>query len=116
MKYTKSVEVEVTDNELWEGTFGTSGEQWKWWTEVTFLGEADWDKIGQVRLSIDCEGTKATKVVGIEDVRAAFQKVLSEGRDVDPCTGRFGTSPTDWDACESDLVLQTMVLGSVVFG
>ncbi len=104
--------------ELWCATFGTSGEEYSWWHEVTFL-EGDWDEPGVVRLGIedpDQPRNTIKKIVTYDDVEAAALKAMSTS--VDACTG-LGISISadmDWDACVSDCVLQIAVLGEVVYG
>lgn len=109
----------MSKQEIWENAFGTSGETFSWWREVTFL-EGDWDVIGRVRLGIEDpedESRTVTKTVGISVVMAAAR--LAAETCVDACTGRkisVHGEDLDWDACVSDCVLQIAVLGEVVYG
>lgn len=104
--------------ELWINTFGTNGESFEWWTRVRFES-GDWDTIGVVTLTItdpDDEDKAITKTVNYADIEAAALKVMTTS--VDACTGQAITigMDMDWDACVSDCVLQTAVLGEVVYG
>jgi hypothetical protein len=105
---------------IWENTFGTSGESFSWWREVTFLDDADWNKPGRVRLGIehpDDASKTGVKTLGIDEIVAAAIKASETC--VDPCTGSkidVNGDDIDWDACVSDCVLQIAVLGEVVYG
>ena len=118
--FTQTVAVKVDPQALWENTFGTAGESFPWWREVTFL-EGDWDTIGRVRLGIedpDDETKTITREVGIDDLYEAVQVVLRLGLR-DACTGTrisVDFESDDWDACVSDVILQTLVLREVVYG
>ena len=106
--------------EVWQNTFGTGGESFHWWRQVRFI-EGDWDVIGRVELVIDDPNDedgngRVSKVVGIDEVLAAALAVTASS--VDACTGKpivLGAE-LDWDACVSDCVMQTAVLGEVVYG
>lgn len=110
----------MNTQEIWENAFGTSGESWSWWREVTFLDGADWDKPGRVRLGIEDpndESKTRVKTIGITELKAAAVKAASTC--VDACTGSkiaVHGEDLDWDACVSDCVLQIAVLGEVVYG
>lgn len=115
----KSGTMSVEPTELWCNVFGTAGESMPWWQAVEFV-EGDWDTVGRVRLEIDNPddefGVPVTGTYGLEDVIEAVQKVIDTC--VDACTGQpieVGDD-MDWDACVSDCVLQTLVLGEVVYG
>ena len=111
----------LPDDLLWETVFGTDGDSWSWWVGCEFL-DGDWHTVGRVRLEIrhpDNPHDSIERVVTITDVRAAIDKIALEGKHGDVCTGKFPVGPdmdSEWDACVSDLVLQTMVLGEVVYG
>lgn len=104
--------------ELWINTFGTAYEVHGWWRNEHFI-EGSWDTIGVVKLTIeDPDEPEAviTKTLTYDDVEAAALKVMTTS--VDACTGQPITigADMDWDACVSDCVLQTAVLGEVVYG
>ena len=112
----------LPDELLWDAVFGTNGESWPWWVSRTFLDGDDWSVIGRVRLEIehpDNPHDSIEKIVTMADVREAIDTLAREGKHHDVCTGKFPIGPemdAEWDACVSDLVLQTMVLGEVVYG
>ncbi len=108
-------EIEIDDDdELWSNVFGTAGESWSWWRGVAFRDGATWESAsgGHVVLRIedpDDEGKVVEKHVGIDDVRYAVQWYVGQGYEkICPLD--------DLDASMSDLILQFMVFGEVVYG
>jgi hypothetical protein len=102
----------VKKQELWESVFGSAFESFgTHWHEVEYLGDADWDNIGQVRLVAIDEVTllKTEKVIGIQELAEALpkanEKVYMDLFDFD-----------EYDAVCGDAVLQVAVLGEVVYG
>ena len=114
-KITKTVS--VSDDALWEGTFGTAGESWEWWAGIEFDEGSGWDKPGGATLiAIDPDYPELRpqrKHVTVNDVRRAFRIVLE--RDQLP-SAYDPLDPEQWDAIASDLILQTMMYGGVIFG
>lgn len=104
---------------IWESTFGSAGDTFSWWREVTFES-GDWDVIGRVTLGVEDpedEEKTVTKTVGIVEVMRAAR--IAAETCVDACTGRpiaIRGEDIDWDACVADCVLQIAVLGEVVYG
>ena len=107
-----TIAVEVNKQELWDAVFGSAFESFgTHWHAVEYLGETDWDKIGQVKLVAIDEVTllKTEKIVGIEELAKALpianEQVSMDLFDFD-----------DYDAICGDAVLQVAVLGEVVYG
>lgn len=112
-KVTVRIGIEKDADELWSMIFGSAGESWEWWQNVDFI-EGDWDKAGRVFLAAanpddptDCyaEGT-----FDITDVVKALEE-LADHRGVMECLAN-----EDFDSIYSDVVMQQMLYGEVVFG
>jgi hypothetical protein len=102
----------VKKQELWESVFGSAFESFgTHWHEVEYLGDADWDVIGQVKLTAIDEVSllKTEKVVGIQELANALP-IANEQVSMD----LFDFE--DYDAICGDAVLQVAVLGEVVYG
>jgi hypothetical protein len=102
----------IKKQELWEAVFGSAFESFgTHWHEVEYLGDADWDKIGQVRLVVIDEVSllKTEKVIGIEELAEALPKANEE-----VYMDLFDFD--EYDAVCGDAVLQMAVLGEVVYG
>jgi len=110
----------VDPEELWFATFGSGFESWHWWLRVEFLDGSDWDKPGRCGLAImnpDDEDDAVTYIVDMDRLLWAVEKTLTTS--VDACTGapiRVILGEVDFDACVGDCILQTAVLGEVVYG
>jgi hypothetical protein len=104
------------NQELWASVFGSAPEHWGW-TEIEFL-EGDWDTPGRAKVTFvdpdDPEDVVGTAELTMDDIWAALDKTI-ELRLVDVCTGRPIHETCEWDACNSDTVLQIAVLGEVTF-
>ena len=103
---------------FWQNTFGTGGEAHPWWRHIIHI-TGSWMEIGTVQLGIadpDDESKTITRVVGWDQIQEAVFETMSTS--VDACTGwPIAIGPDmDWDSCVSDCVLQTAVLGKVVYG
>jgi hypothetical protein len=112
MTNTIMLQLEVDKQELWQTVFGSAFETFgNHWHEIEYLGDADWDIIGQVRLvAIDEDSLEKTeKVIGIEELAKAVVKankeVYMDLLDFD-----------NYDAVAGDAVLQVAVLGEVIYG
>jgi hypothetical protein len=114
LKTEETITIPLTHikQELWEAVFGSAFESFgNHWHEIEYLGNTDWDVIGQVRLvAIDeISLLKTEKIVGIEELAKALpianQQVSMDLFDFD-----------DYDAICGDAVLQVAVLGEVVYG
>lgn len=106
--------------EMWSAVFGSAGDSFSWWNRVSFMGDADWDKPGEVWLGIeDPEDptmlSTVEKKVTLKDVAHAVALCEVNKLAVDPCTGRLDLSFEQWDACIADAVMQILVLGEVVY-
>lgn len=114
------IEMDFTDEEVWETVFGSSPEMFgtNWWVSYDFLEGSDWDKAGAVRITLldpeDLEETgekTVTKVLYPSDLVEALQKVVASGN-------RY----TNWldleayDSVAGDVIIQTAVYGEIVFG
>lgn len=115
------VTITITDTqvkEIWVNAFGTSGESMPWWRNIRFL-EGSWDTPGVAEVTIQDPLNDDSEIMAIVTPRtlvaAAFEASTTS---VDACTGDpinvLGS--LDWDSCVSDCVLQTAVLGDVVYG
>lgn len=111
-KPTVQLVMEYDAQEFWSAIFGGAWETHEWWRKVRYLGDADWNTIGRVQLSIDNpdDYSKAlTKTIGIEDLAKAWSKAITD-RNCDACTGR-PLNVENVDSCVSDLILQIAVMG-----
>ena len=102
----------IKKQELWEAVFGSAfGSFGTHWHEVEYLGDADWENIGQVKLVVIDEVTllKTEKVIGIEELAEALPKANEE-----VYMDLFDFD--EYDAVCGDAVLQMAVLGEVVYG
>lgn len=109
---------EQSRQELWSNVFGSEGESWSWWLAMRYSKGADWDKIGEVTLTVENpdepEGlgvNPITKTLTISDVAAAYAKAIAGGYKIIPINPEDGL-----DAMSADVVLQYAVLGDVVYG
>jgi hypothetical protein len=102
----------IKKQELWEAVFGSAFESFgTHWHEVEYIGDADWENIGQVKLVVIDEVTllKTEKVIGIEELAEALPKANEE-----VYMDLFDFD--EYDAVCGDAVLQVAVLGEVVYG
>jgi hypothetical protein len=107
------IEFEVDEKELWSTVFGSSPFSFgrgEWFPEAEFLGDADWETVGQIKvLGIDDDENKVEKVLGIEDLAKALpianQQVGMDLFDFDK-----------YDCICSDAVLQVAMFGKVIYG
>ncbi len=112
MSETITIPLEINKQELWESVFGSAFESFgTHWHKIKYLGDTDWDVIGQVKLVAIDEVTllKTEKIVGIEELAQALpianKQVSMDLFDFD-----------NYDAVCGDAVLQVAVLGEVVYG
>jgi hypothetical protein len=109
--------VEVDAEDFWSHVLGSAWESWSWWQRVEYSAGADWDKVGEVTVTIDDpeadwdEETDSqpvlTKTLTLEDLAASYAKCLAEG---------YKFNLDDLDACDGDVVMQMAVLGEVTYG
>lgn len=118
--FTHTINVEVEEQELWEACFGTGVETYPWWKKIAFLDGCTWDRPGLVRLGIEDPNDPnnvITKEVGSNDIVKTLEKMISAGVRVwgDPIP--LGPDmASQWDADTADAVLQTLMLGVIVYG
>lgn len=112
---TVKVSREMDRDELWSNVFGTAGESWSWWRGIAYRDGATWESPGEsghVILRVedpDNDGKVIEKRVGIDDVVCAAEWYVRSGYEK--------LAPLDdLDASASDVILQLMVFGEVVYG
>lgn len=101
----------MDETEFWSNLLGSTEFIYEWWYSVTYLGDADWDKPGEVQLVIENpegEGNIA-KLLTIADLVTAYNAVAS-----DPNLPNIDIE--DMDENSVDLVLQYAMLGDIVYG
>ena len=105
------IEFEVDEKELWSTIFGASpfsfGDHF---TEAEYLGEADWENVGQIEVTgEDEDGSMVTNILGVEDLAKALpianQQVYMDLFDFDK-----------YDSICADAVLQVAMFGKVIYG
>jgi hypothetical protein len=112
---TVKIEQDVEAADFWSAVMGSAGTSWGWWLGEEYLS-GSWDVPGVVRLTItdpDDEDKAISKDVTLDDLVEAYKKAVVTSRD--PFTG----ANLEWDnldASGSDCILQTAVLGEVVYG
>ena len=107
------IEFEVDEKELWSTIFGASPFSFgrgEWFPDAEFLGEADWETVGQIKIvGIDDDENQVTKILGIEDLAKALpianQQVYMDLFDFDK-----------YDSICADAVLQVAMFGKVIYG
>jgi hypothetical protein len=107
------IEFEVDEKELWSTIFGASPFSFgrgEWFPDAEFLGEADWETVGQIKIvGIDDDENEVTKILGIEDLAKALpianQQVYMDLFDFDK-----------YDSICADAVLQVAMFGKVIYG
>jgi hypothetical protein len=110
--FNATISVPVNELEVWESVFGSSPFSFgNHWYSVDFLGGANWNTIGKVRLVAIDEITlkKTQKTIGIKDLLKALP-IANEQVYMD----LFNFD--EYDAIRADAVLQVAVLGKVIYG
>lgn len=113
MEDTVSITRQISRTDFWSNIMGSLEFQFDWWLAVKYLDGADWDRPGCVQLTIEDEnGKPLTKKLILENLLQAYQHVVAKGY------VHCGTTVDieDMDECASDMVLQTAMLGDVVYG
>lgn len=108
-----TISFEIDDKELWSTVFGSSPFSFgggEWFPEAEFLGEADWETAGQI------------KIVGIDDKENRIEKIL----DVHDLANALPTANKQvymdlfnldkYDSICADAVLQVAMFGKVIYG
>lgn len=106
-----AIRFEVDDQQLWEAVFGSSPFSFGYhFTECKYLGDADWNKTGLVKITGEREdGQEVTKTIGIRQLAKALpianNQVYMDLFNFD-----------NYDAICADAVLQVAVFGKVIYG
>lgn len=110
---TVTITRQISRTDFWSNVMGSINFNFEWWLAVKYLDGADWDKPGVVQLTIDDgEGKPLTKKLTVGAVLLAYQRVIDKG--YTHC-GMY-VDIENMDECSSDMVLQTAMLGDVVYG
>lgn len=110
---TVTITRQISKTDFWSNIMGSLEFHFEWWRAVKYLDGADWDKPGVVQLTIEDEnGKPLTKKLTLGALLLAYQRVIDKGythcgMDVDI---------DNMDECSSDMVLQTAMLGDVIYG
>lgn len=107
------ISFDIDDQELWSTVFGSSPFSFgrgEWFPEAEFLGEADWETVGQIKIiGIDDDENKIEKILDVEDLANALpianKQVYMDLFDLDK-----------YDSICGDAVLQVAVFGKVIYG
>jgi hypothetical protein len=106
-----TIKFEVEDQLLWETVFGSSpfsfGDHF---TKANYIGDADWDVIGKIRITgLDENDKKVTKTLSVKDLAKALpvanKQVYMDLFNFD-----------QYDSICSDAVLQVAMFGKVIYG
>ena len=113
MDETVTISRKITQTEFWSNIMGSLEFHFEWWRSVKYLDGADWDKPGVVQLTIEDEdGKPLTKKLTVGALLLAYQRVIDKG--YTHCGTEINIEHMDEFA--SDMVLQTAMLGDVVYG
>ena len=107
---TVTITKQMEDKEFWSSIMGNMNYQFDWWIACEYLGDSNWDKPGEVRLTIDDgEGHALTRVLTLEGLVAAYNFVTNE---------TYGThiNIDNMDEVYCDMVLQYFMFGDIIFG
>lgn len=105
------IEFEVDAQQLWEVVFGSSpfsfGDHF---TEAEYLPNANWETMGQIRVTgLNEKDEEVTKVLSVDDLAKALpianQQVYMDLFNFD-----------QYDSICSDAVLQVAMFGKVIYG
>jgi hypothetical protein len=108
-----TISFEIDDQELWSTIFGSSPFSFgrgEWFPEAEFLGDADWETVGQIKIvGIDDDENKIEKILGIQDLVDALptanKQVYMDLFNLDK-----------YDSICADAVLQVAMFGKVIYG
>lgn len=112
------IKKEIEAEGLWSGVFGAIYGTGYWLRKIKFLGNADWDVMGQVEISImdpeyDDAEKVVTKTIGIEELVEALVKTMELG--YHHCGYRIDEDFDSYDSCVADVVLQVAVFGKLIY-
>ena len=116
MKVTIKQEIDAT--EFWSNIWGASPESFgSHWTMLYFNTGSDWDKIGTVRVAmIDPEDVweekEIKKTICLQDLVDAYEKCWSGEAGIH----RSYLDLDNLDCVGADGIIQTAVLGKVIYG
>lgn len=115
-----TIPVQVDKDELLNNIMGSAWETWSWWRTATYADGYDWDTypddhdahyitVGASDPDADEDDYTLVRLrnVTVNDILRATATILTDYPRV-----RWD----DMDACDGDLVMQTVVLGEVVYG
>lgn len=106
-----TIPVQVEAEEFWSCVLGSAWETWDWWQSIKYSEGADWDKVGEITVSIDDpedEDKAVSKTLTVQDLATAYATLLAEVGEL--------VNWQDLDAVSGDNILQIAVLGEVVYG
>ena len=110
---TVTISRKMSQTDFWSSIMGGLEFHFEWWLAVRYRDDADWNKPGVVELTIEDEdGKPLTKKLTVADLVLAYQHVIDKG--YHHCGTEINIE--DMDECASDMVLQTAMLGDVVYG
>lgn len=100
--------------EIWADIFGSGYEYLDWIYSIRFADGADWDRIGNVTISFENPDEDGIETVTYtpEDVFEAYETALA--CNYTHCGGC--TLEDEADVCTTDIILQTLTYGELVFG
>ena len=108
-----TISFEIDDQELWSTVFGSSPFSFgrgEWFPEAEFLGEADWETVGQIDIvGIDEDGTRKRKILDVHDLASALP-IANKQVHMD----LFNLDK--YDSICADAVLQVAMFGKVIYG
>jgi len=110
---TVTITRQMSRTDFWSNVMGSINFNFEWWLAVKYLDGADWDKPGVVQLTIkDADDKPYTKKLMAHHLVDAYRYVVDKGYT------HCGTDVDieNMDECSSDMVLQTAMLGDVVYG
>ena len=113
MSDTVTISRKISQKEFWSNIMGSLEFYNDWWLAVKYEDGADWNVPGTVRLTIEDEnGKPLTKKLTVGALLLAYQRVIDKG--YTHCGSEIDIE--NMDECASDMVLQTAMLGDVVYG
>lgn len=117
-----TISITIDDLDLWGSVWGSGFESdpvtRNYLTKVEYLGEANWDTLGTVRLtyvSQHDDDVTETKDITVDDLAKALTLAITEGYQHSPCGGAITTDTDEWDACVADLLIQLALYGEEVW-
>jgi hypothetical protein len=117
LRNTVTLTQEVDAQEFFENLLGSAWETWTWWHVAKYANGYEWDKyptdqnepfltVGICDPDDDNEEATVTKSLSLNDLVKAYGKAQ----------GYAHLNWEDHDSCTGDIVMQTAVLGEVVYG